>query len=107
MGDVDHGLPSADVERRLRPRAQHATRTDSARNHRWRPLNLRITSPGLTPARAAALSGSTFDTSAPSGALSLKDDAQRLIDGLHLTPSCAVLDLAGLEDLLLDTCAPH
>ena len=39
----------------------------SAESRTGSPLYLRITSPALRPASAAALSGSTLDTSAPAG----------------------------------------
>ena len=39
------------------------------------PSNLTITSPGLMPARAAALSGTTLDTNAPDGELRWNESA--------------------------------
>ena len=69
------GLPSRTMSSVVfSPGAIAFTRTDNdSESTIGDPLNLRITSPGLMPARAAALSGTTCATRAPSGAFSLKD----------------------------------
>ena len=71
------------------------------------PLYFRITSPALMPGmRRGAVGHRPCATSAPAGELSLNDSAERLIHVLDLDAEPAVLDLAGLHDLLLDLLAP-
>ena len=47
------------------------------------PLTSVITSPDFRPAAAAALSGATLETSAPSGALQAERIGERLVQVLH------------------------